>query len=88
MLAASMMGQTKHCATTERHGKNKAFPRVSYLHQLTLTNTVMIYQFRGVEIDPNADEFEKWYQRFKSMPGSVIPQTQAEINGILNKYLE
>ena len=22
------------------------------------------------------------------MPGSVIPQTQAEINGILNKYLE
>ena len=27
-----------------------------------------------VEIDPNADEFQKWYRRFKSMPGSVIPQ--------------
>ena len=42
----------------------------------------------GIEIDPNSDEFQKWYRRFKSMPGSVIPQTQAEINGILNKYLE
>ncbi len=34
----------------------------------------------GVEIDPNADEFQKWYRRFKSMPGSVIPQIQGEIN--------
>ncbi len=26
--------------------ENKAFPRVSYLHQLTLINTVMIYRFQ------------------------------------------
>jgi hypothetical protein len=42
----------------------------------------------GVEINPNADEFQNWYLRFRSMPGSVIPQTQAEINGILNIHLE
>ncbi len=42
----------------------------------------------GIEIDPNADDNQKWYRRFISTPGSVIPQIQAEINQGLNKYFE
>ncbi len=42
----------------------------------------------GIEINPNADYYQKWYWRFKSNPGSVIPQIQADINQGLNKYFK
>jgi hypothetical protein len=42
----------------------------------------------GVEINPNSEEYQKWYRRFTLLPGSVIPQMQAEINGVMNKHLE
>ncbi len=74
--------------TWEEQGISKGIlPASTYIDQYG--NDIPIPMLMtGVEIDPNADEFQKWYRRFKSMPGSVIPQTQAEINGILNKYLE
>jgi hypothetical protein len=75
--------------TWEEQGISKNFilPASTYIDQYS-DDIPMPMLMTGVEIDLNADEFQKWYQHFKSMPGSVIPQIQAEINGMLNKYLE
>ncbi len=40
----------------------------------------------GIEIDPNAGDYQKWYQRFIITPGSVISQIQAEINQLRLEY--